>query len=445
MATIEEQLTQLDTTKQAIKTAIVNKGVAMDNVPFTEYAGKIGEIQSGGGAAPTINLSYGQTPPEDTTKNWIQCNTPTAVSFEMTDSTALNVTDADDKYKKGVNIYIDENYIYTVYADEEDYTGAYLIKTDRNTGEETGRVLIAPYKASATMDEKHIDAKMFSCATHLAILVESYAYNLPAVNVKPTYYVDIVQYNLSTGEMSSIISTSYTTANSYYTAYDLISINAETGYPIYYSYRYSNSSYSTTLCFNDAVSVSTSSQIQANSLYGALYYDDKLYFWSSSKMYYYDVTIGVITQLENPPANLLRLNHGYYYQNENKIYYSYYNTFELSCWDILTNQIVTVVELSNENISTKTVRWYSDDSLICFNENVAYVVTLKYLVENGTLNLAIKNGASLLVDSETLKLYATPRYGYYGGADGTGVRVKAYHYNGAEWVDNYDNSVYTTE
>lgn len=53
MATTQELLTQLNNTKQAIKTAIVNKGVAMDNVPFTDYAGKINEIETGGGEPTT--------------------------------------------------------------------------------------------------------------------------------------------------------------------------------------------------------------------------------------------------------------------------------------------------------------------------------------------------------------------------------------------------------
>ena len=60
MATTQELLTQLNNTKQAIKTAIVNKGVAMDNVPFTEYAGKINEIETGGGGGgePTTGAYF---------------------------------------------------------------------------------------------------------------------------------------------------------------------------------------------------------------------------------------------------------------------------------------------------------------------------------------------------------------------------------------------------
>ena len=58
MATTQELLTQLNTTKQAIKTAIVSKGVAMDNVPFTDYADKINEIETGGGGEPTTGAYF---------------------------------------------------------------------------------------------------------------------------------------------------------------------------------------------------------------------------------------------------------------------------------------------------------------------------------------------------------------------------------------------------
>ena len=48
MATISENLLALNETKQAIKTAIENKGQDLTGVPFTDYANKISEIASGG-------------------------------------------------------------------------------------------------------------------------------------------------------------------------------------------------------------------------------------------------------------------------------------------------------------------------------------------------------------------------------------------------------------
>lgn len=54
MATVAEQLQQLNDTKSAIKTAISNRGVAVaDTDTFRSYADKIGEIQGGGGAPAT--------------------------------------------------------------------------------------------------------------------------------------------------------------------------------------------------------------------------------------------------------------------------------------------------------------------------------------------------------------------------------------------------------
>lgn len=57
MATIAEQLTNLANTKTAIKDAIVAKGVEVaDTDPFSAYAGKIEQIQTGGGGAPATRF-----------------------------------------------------------------------------------------------------------------------------------------------------------------------------------------------------------------------------------------------------------------------------------------------------------------------------------------------------------------------------------------------------
>lgn len=45
--TIADSLILLNNTKQSIKTAIENKGVAVGSAPFADYAGKIGDISAG--------------------------------------------------------------------------------------------------------------------------------------------------------------------------------------------------------------------------------------------------------------------------------------------------------------------------------------------------------------------------------------------------------------
>ena len=50
---IANQLTQVNTTKQEIKTAIENKGVSMTGIPFTSYPSKINEITGGGDVPDT--------------------------------------------------------------------------------------------------------------------------------------------------------------------------------------------------------------------------------------------------------------------------------------------------------------------------------------------------------------------------------------------------------
>ena len=54
---IADKLIQLNTTKQNIKQAIINKGVSMAGVPFTQYHTKIAEI-SGGGLTGGYSVVY---------------------------------------------------------------------------------------------------------------------------------------------------------------------------------------------------------------------------------------------------------------------------------------------------------------------------------------------------------------------------------------------------
>ena len=60
MATINDKLTYLAGTKDAIKQAIIAKGVAVeDNATFRSYADKIATIQGGGSAALPEGMKFG--------------------------------------------------------------------------------------------------------------------------------------------------------------------------------------------------------------------------------------------------------------------------------------------------------------------------------------------------------------------------------------------------
>lgn len=56
--TIADSLILLNSTKQAIKTAIENKGVTVGSIPFAQYPGKIGDIPTGI-ELPEIGESFG--------------------------------------------------------------------------------------------------------------------------------------------------------------------------------------------------------------------------------------------------------------------------------------------------------------------------------------------------------------------------------------------------
>ena len=66
MGKTSDKLNYLDETKQAIKQAIINKGVDVsDTDTFRSFANKIGEIETGGGDSP-LNLLIGS--------KWTQLN-----------------------------------------------------------------------------------------------------------------------------------------------------------------------------------------------------------------------------------------------------------------------------------------------------------------------------------------------------------------------------------
>lgn len=82
MATISENLQALNEVKNAIKTAIENKGQDLTNVPFTQYAEKIGAINGANGN--TISL-----------QNWLNRNKRADYMFSTFDSNKWTQAEID--------------------------------------------------------------------------------------------------------------------------------------------------------------------------------------------------------------------------------------------------------------------------------------------------------------------------------------------------------------
>lgn len=83
MATVDvvlsDELTKLQATKIAIKTAIENKGQDLSGVPFTEYASKIGAIQ--GGSSEDAEFIKGFTTRTNMSNMFAGCTTLTTIPF----------------------------------------------------------------------------------------------------------------------------------------------------------------------------------------------------------------------------------------------------------------------------------------------------------------------------------------------------------------------------
>lgn len=79
---ISNKLTELNGIKQGIKQAIVDKGVDMTGVDFSGYAGKIDEIETGGGTIPdpliTVHAFF-ELRPSGSTPGRVTWNIPSAL------------------------------------------------------------------------------------------------------------------------------------------------------------------------------------------------------------------------------------------------------------------------------------------------------------------------------------------------------------------------------
>lgn len=83
MNDLKNKLTSLNETKELIRAAIADREVEVpDGTPFREYAGKVRQIPLGGAAA--LNIAYGDTAPEDTSKLWVKGDAPKVVIIRKT-------------------------------------------------------------------------------------------------------------------------------------------------------------------------------------------------------------------------------------------------------------------------------------------------------------------------------------------------------------------------
>lgn len=78
MGSVINKLNYLEETKTQLKDSLIAKGASItDETPLSEYAPAIENIQSGGGAQ--LNIAFGENPPEDTTKLWVNSTEPNRI------------------------------------------------------------------------------------------------------------------------------------------------------------------------------------------------------------------------------------------------------------------------------------------------------------------------------------------------------------------------------
>ena len=95
MATISENLQALNEAKAAIKTAIENKGVDMTDVPFTQYAEKIAQIETGGGDDSEPNMLEAMINATKNISSWFEEITDDDVDVIETILSSVNFKNID--------------------------------------------------------------------------------------------------------------------------------------------------------------------------------------------------------------------------------------------------------------------------------------------------------------------------------------------------------------
>lgn len=385
-----------------------------------------------GGSVISINLSYGQMPPADTTKCWIKCNTPSKVEIIKTDAIGLNVTDGAENDKKQYDyIWFTDDYI-----GEIDYP---VINTSSSTSRETTLYV----RSKATGDSvgtarilnssRNSDAYAVGGGIYIYVFNEYWYYS---GSRQFTYYV-LNKVNINTRQVEEIAKV-YTETSSI-SDFILLGVNLQENYPIYHTRHTRNSNNNRIYVSETQYAIIPTDVIPKL----AFMYDGNLYYGTSTVLYYYDFTLGQIFTYENPPTEFLGTTAGYSFQDGSKFYY--YATNQLKCWDVLSNETTVIANLSAEDTAKKQVCPFAEGQIYVGNANVAYIVNLQYSVDAGTLNLAIHEGDYLLVSSDSFTLNSLPTYGYYGEAQNVGIRVSAYQYNStsAKWINLSDGTEYS--
>lgn len=146
MHIVADKLTQLNTTKQNIKQAIIDKGVDLTDVPFTNYPAKIAEISGGG----TLSF-FPPTPTDNKIHLYITVTRTTGLTVDLRyyarycnvyadwgDGTALELLDGVGSYHMKLS-----QHTYSTYGD-------YVIKlsVDKAPGHPTPNFHLGGYDNS---------------------------------------------------------------------------------------------------------------------------------------------------------------------------------------------------------------------------------------------------------------------------------------------------------
>ena len=140
---VHDRINKIKNEKENIKTVLINKGIAMENIPFTEYHNKINELSNGGNIPAGINAIHN-------------------VSWEGKELSVVNkytseIFDSGNNNKKGVYLCIRNASAATVYGSNDQSDWQTIINSNTG-GSNDGSTGTPKNKVSEEVDFRYFKA-----------------------------------------------------------------------------------------------------------------------------------------------------------------------------------------------------------------------------------------------------------------------------------------------
>lgn len=404
-------------------------------------------ITLGNGGGASLNVAYGTTPPQDTSKIWLQCEEPTSIDI----ANYLN------SVTKGEITYLKNNYstvgAYCLFKYSDTEIGALyskLLRTyDINTGEITNELSFTPKYTQCNSCYRLGNDLYYTSNSNGYVYLEK----LDLTTLETSVLIKFTDYNMYSNYMFMRENDN----NNIYICTCYLNNNT------YYIHRYSISENTYIKVINKSGSTWTNFDYMN---YTQCYYNDYLYVFylttstSTNKAYKLNLDNGEVTQLTNVEAlssitttnGITASGFGSSYVIDNYMYIVGCDNSNDRCDRIIRINLTTdEAEITNEYLIGKTPTGNYNRSIVI--NNIAYIFrpiytgggyihtiqkyTYKQELEQNKAVITtdtLYNNNVKLIASDKLNLSVNFHNAYKGNADNLAEKVNAYYHNGYGWV-----------